>query len=316
MRRNWQSRLFQPTVGVPRGFRSLATPTYRGSTTLFKSAADVVDDWDRTRTPYAYGLYGTPTTFELAAQIAALENGTQCFLTPGGQAAISLIYFAFASAGSHVLVPDSAYGPNRDLADRLLARLGIETEYYDPLIGAAIQDRIRRNTQLIWCESPGSVTMEVQDVPAITAIARAAGVVTALDNTYAAGVLFDAFAHGVDVTHAGADQVHRRPQRPAARLGHGARRPPLPRRRRCTPAARLRRLARRLQPGAARAADAGGAPRAPGDEHAHRRALAEGASGDRNRAPPGARRLPGPRPLEARLHRLRQRVFGGVRGLG
>ena len=200
MTRNWQSRLFQPAVGVPQGFRSLATPTYRGSTTLFKSAADVVDDWDRTRTPYAYGLYGTPTTFELAAQVAALENGTQCFLTPGGQAAISLIYFAFATAGSHVLVPDSAYGPNRDLADRLLARLGIETEYYDPLLGAGIKARIRKNTQLIWCESPGSVTMEVQDVPAITAVARAAGVVTALDNTYAAGVLFDAFAHGIDVT--------------------------------------------------------------------------------------------------------------------
>jgi cysteine-S-conjugate beta-lyase len=200
MTRNWQSRLVQPTVGVPQGFRSLATPTYRGSTTLFKSAADVIDDWDRTRTPYAYGLYGTPTTFELAAQIAALENGTQCFLAPGGQAAIALIYFAFATSGGHVLVPDSAYGPNRDLADRLLARLGIETEYYDPLIGAGIKARIRKNTQLIWCESPGSVTMEVQDVPAITAVARAAGIVTALDNTYAAGVLFDAFAHGIDVT--------------------------------------------------------------------------------------------------------------------
>lgn len=99
-----------------------------------------------------------------------------------------------------MLLPDSAYGPDRDLADRLLARLGIETEYYDLLIGGEIRTLIRDSTQLIWCESPGSVTMEVQDVPAITTAARQAGVVTALDNTYAAGVLFNAFTHGVDVT--------------------------------------------------------------------------------------------------------------------
>lgn len=200
MNLDWRTKLIHPQVAAPEGFRSLATPTYRGSTTLFESAANVTDDWDQTRVPYSYGLYGTPTTFELAARLADLEGGTHCFLTPGGQAAIALIYFAFARAGGHVLVPESAYGPNRDIADRLLARLGIATEYYDPLIGGEIQMLIRDNTQLIWCESPGSVTMEVQDVPAITAAARQAGVVTALDNTYAAGVLFDAFAHGVDVT--------------------------------------------------------------------------------------------------------------------
>lgn len=197
---DWHTKLIHPQVAAPEGFRSLVTPIYRGSTTLFASAADVTDDWDQTRVPYSYGLYGTPTTFELAARLADLEGGTYCFLTPGGQAAIALIYFAFARAGGHVLLPESAYGPNRDLADRLLTRLGIEPEYYDPLIGGEIRALIRTTTQLIWCESPGSVTMEIQDVPAITAAARQAGVVTALDNTYAAGVLFDAFAHGVDVT--------------------------------------------------------------------------------------------------------------------
>ncbi|MGZ6389226.1 MAG: cystathionine beta-lyase [Ktedonobacterales bacterium] len=197
---DWRTKLIHPQVAAPEGFRSLVTPTYRGSTTLFESAANVTDDWDQTRAPYSYGLYGTPTTFELAVRLADLEGGAHCFLTPGGQAAISLIYFAFARAGGHVLLPESAYGPNRDLADRLLARLGIATEYYDPLIGGEIRTLIRDNTQLIWCENPGSVTMEVQDVPAITAAARQARVVTALDNTYAAGVLFDAFAHGVDVT--------------------------------------------------------------------------------------------------------------------
>lgn len=196
----WRTKLIHPQVTAPEGFRSLVTPIYRGSTTLFASAADVTDDWDQTRVPYSYGLYGTPTSFELAARLADLEGGTHCFLTPGGQAAIALVYFAFARAGGHVLLPESAYGPNRDLADRLLTRLGIEPEYYDPLIGGEIRALIRTTTQVIWCESPGSVTMEVQDVPAITAAARQAGVVTALDNTYAAGVLFDAFAHGVDVT--------------------------------------------------------------------------------------------------------------------
>ena len=200
MNLDWRTKLIHPQVTAPGGFRSLVTPIYRGSTTLFESAADVTDDWDQTRVRYSYGLYGTPTSFELAARIADLEGGKYCFLTPGGQAAITLIYFAFARSGGHVLLPDSAYGPNRDLADRLLARLGIETEYYNPLIGGEIRTLIRPTTQLIWCESPGSVTMEVQDVPAIAAAARQAGVVTALDNTYAAGVLFDAFAHGVDVT--------------------------------------------------------------------------------------------------------------------
>lgn len=197
---DWRTKLIHPQVTAPEGFRSLATPTYRGSTTLFESATDITDDWDHTRTRYTYGLYGTPTSLELAARIADLEGGEHCFLTPGGQAAIALISFAFVRSGGHMLLPESAYGPNRELADRMLSRLGVETEYYDPLIGEGIQRLIRDNTQLIWCESPGSVTMEVQDVPAITAAARRSGVVTALDNTYAAGVLFDAFAHGVDVT--------------------------------------------------------------------------------------------------------------------
>ncbi|HKV83325.1 MAG TPA: cystathionine beta-lyase [Ktedonobacterales bacterium] len=200
MNLDWRTKLIHPQVAAPEGFRSLVAPTYRGSTTLFESAAAVTDDWDQTRVAYSYGLYGTPTSFELAARIADLEGGGHCFLTPGGQAAIALISLAFARSGGHMLLPESAYGPNRDLADRVLARLGVTIEYYDPLIGGEIQALIRENTHLIWLESPGSVTMEVQDAPAITAAARRAGVVTALDNTYSAGVLFDAFAHGVDVT--------------------------------------------------------------------------------------------------------------------
>jgi len=197
---SWKTRLIQPQVSAPEGFRSLATPVYRGSTTLLPGAAEVTDHWDQRRTRYSYGFYGTPTSFELAARLAELEGGYHTFLTPGGQAAISLIFLSIARSGGHVLVPDNAYGPTKDLADRVLARLGIEVERYDPMIGGRIASLFRPNTQLVWCESPGSVTMEIQDVPALAAAARERGIPLALDNTYASGVLFDAFKHGVDIS--------------------------------------------------------------------------------------------------------------------
>ncbi len=175
-------------------------PTYRGSTVVFDRQADVSDDWRQTESGYSYGLYGTPTVLELGARIAEIEGARHSFVVPGGQAAISLIYLAFCTSGTHALVPVTAYGPNRELAVGLLKRLGISVEAYDPLIGAGIANLIRENTTLIWVESPGSVTMEIQDVPAIVCAAHGRKVPVALDNTYAAGVLFDAFAHGVDVS--------------------------------------------------------------------------------------------------------------------
>jgi cystathionine beta-lyase len=197
---DWRTRVLHAQSMAPAGFRSLVTPVYRGSTTLFESAGNTLDTWDKKVAAYAYGLYGTPTTFELAARIAELEGGKDTFIVPGGQAALALIYLAFARAGDHVLVPKSVYGPSMELAARVLQGLGIETEFYDPLVGAGIEGLIRKNTRLVWCESPGSVTMEIQDVPAIAAAAHKHNAVLALDNTYSAGVLFDAFAHGVDVT--------------------------------------------------------------------------------------------------------------------
>ena len=197
---SWRTKLIHPEATAPGGFHSLTVPTHRGSTTLFESAGQVHDGWRQEEKPYSYGLYGTPTTLELAARIADLEGATRTFIVPGGQAAIALVYFAFAASGDHVLVPESIYGPNRDLGDNLLRRLGIDVEYYDPLVGSGISGLIRETTRLIWCESPGSVTMEVQDVPAIAAAAHDRGVVVAIDNTYAAGVLFDAFGHGADVS--------------------------------------------------------------------------------------------------------------------
>jgi cysteine-S-conjugate beta-lyase len=197
---HWRSKLIHPGVHAPANFRSLATPTYRGSTVLFERQADVSDDWRQTEHGYSYGLYGTPTVLELGARIAEIEGAHHSFVVPGGQAAISLIYLAYCSSGTHALVPITAYGPNRELAAGLLQRLGVSVEAYDPLIGAQIAKLIREDTALIWTESPGSVTMEVQDVPAIVAAAHRRNVPVALDNTYAAGVLFDAFAHGVDVS--------------------------------------------------------------------------------------------------------------------
>ena len=193
------TRAIHPLRRASREFEALATPIYRGSTILFDSLSDVVD---RRRKPdhYRYGLTGTPTARELALRIAALEGAHHTYLVPGGLAAISATYLAICKAGSHVLLPASAYPPNRELGEGLLSRLGIEVEQYDPLIGVGIADLIRPNTALIWCESPGSITMEIQDVPAIAAAAKVRGVPVGLDNTYAAGVLFDAFAAGVDIS--------------------------------------------------------------------------------------------------------------------
>src|SRR6266850_1970924 len=197
---HWRSKLIHPGAHAPADFRSLTTPTYRGSTVVFERQADVSDDWRQTENGYTYGLYGTPTVLELGARIAEIEGAHHSFVVPGGQAAISLIYLAYCKTGTHALVPITAYGPNRELAGGLLKRLGISVEAYDPLIGSGIANLIRDDTALIWTESPGSVTMEIQDVPAIVAAAHERRVPVALDNTYAAGVLFDAFAHGVDVS--------------------------------------------------------------------------------------------------------------------
>jgi cysteine-S-conjugate beta-lyase len=197
---HWRSKLIHPGAHAPGGFHSLVTPTYRASTVVFERQADVSDDWRQTENGYSYGLYGTPTVLELGARIAEIEGAHHSFVVPGGQAAFSLIYLAYCKTGTHALVPVTAYGPNRELAAGLLKGLGISVQAYDPLIGADIANLIRENTALIWVESPGSVTMEIQDVPAIVAAAHRRRVPVALDNTYSAGVLFDAFAHGVDVS--------------------------------------------------------------------------------------------------------------------
>ncbi len=200
MPKKWSTKLIHSDAKIPQGFRSLATPVFRGSTVLFPNAAAVCDEWDQYECGYTYGLYGTPTVLELAARICELEHGYRTLLTPGGQCAISLINFALLKAGDHILVPHSIYAPNRLFANRMLRRFGVEVTLYDPNLGARIADLLQPNTRLVWTESPGSVTMEVQDIPAICDAAHRAGALVVLDNTWSAGVFFDAFAHGVDLT--------------------------------------------------------------------------------------------------------------------
>jgi cysteine-S-conjugate beta-lyase len=198
--KDWKTLLIHSDAAVPQDFHSLSTPLHRGSTVLFPRAADANEEWNQWEHGYTYGLYGTPTTLELAAKICELERGFRTLITPGGQAAISLIHLALLNSGDHVLIPENIYGPNRKFANLVLRRFGVDVSYYPPDAGAAIASQLRSNTRLVWCENPGSVTMEVQDVRAIAEAAHHHGALVVLDNTWSAGIYFDAFAHGVDVT--------------------------------------------------------------------------------------------------------------------
>lgn len=179
-------------------FRSLTIPVHRASTVVF----DTVEEYRQRRRHfydgYSYGLYGTPTSRALEAQIAALEGGTRCLVVGSGMAAITLVLLASARAGDHVLIPDTVYDPVRTLADGFLAELGISSTFYDPRIGRDIDSHFQDRTRLVWLESPGSVTMEVQDVPAIVAAAHERGILVGVDNTWATPLRLKALDLGVD----------------------------------------------------------------------------------------------------------------------
>jgi cysteine-S-conjugate beta-lyase len=171
----------------------------RSCTVLFKDVASLrAGDW-RTKEAYTYGLHGTPTTFTLEARLAAIEGGTHCVLAPSGLAAISMILLALLRAGDDVLLPDNVYNPTRELGRWLATDFGVSARFYDPLVGAGIADLIQPNTKLIWTEAPGSVSMEVPDLPAICAAAKAHGILVALDNTWAAGLALRGFDVGADI---------------------------------------------------------------------------------------------------------------------
>jgi cystathionine beta-lyase len=174
-------------------------PVYHASTVLFPTVADLrARSKDKYHGVY-YGRYGTPTTFALEQAVADLEGADHAVALPSGLAAVTGALFAFLKTGDHVLMVDNVYEPTRALCDQQLARLGISTTYYDPMLGADIAGLIQPNTRVIYLESPGSHTFEVQDVPAIAAAAHAGGCVVMLDNTWATPLFFKPFEHGVDI---------------------------------------------------------------------------------------------------------------------
>jgi cystathionine beta-lyase len=172
------------------------TPIYRGSTVLFPTLASL----EANEQDFTYGRLGTPTVKALEEAIAELEGGTRTLLTPSGLSAIAATLLAFVSAGDEMLVSDSVYRPTRRFCDHVLKRLGVKTIYYDPLIGAGIKNLLGPKTKLVFTESPGSQTFEVQDIPAIAKAAHEAGAVVVLDNTWATPLYFKPFDHGVDVS--------------------------------------------------------------------------------------------------------------------
>ncbi len=192
----------------PEGFAAFPTAIHHASTVLFKNVGALrARNW-QDKQSYTYGLHGTPTTFTLEARLAEIEGGEHCLLAPSGLAAIAMIDLALLKTGDDVLLPDNVYNPNREMGDWLSRDFGISTRYYDPLIGEDIAELIRPNTRLIWTEAPGSVSMEVPDIPSICRAARARQVPVALDNTWAAGLAFRAFDHGVDIVMQALTKYH------------------------------------------------------------------------------------------------------------
>lgn len=175
-------------------------PVYHASTVIFPTVKAMEESQASPIGRIHYGRYGTPTTMALEEAVAALEGGDKAISVPSGLSAIACTLQALLKAGDHALITDSAYFPTRKLCNGLLAGWGVEVTYYDPMIGGGIAELIRPNTTLVFVESPGSITFEVQDVPAIAEAAHARGAVVVMDNTWSAGYYFQPFRHGVDIS--------------------------------------------------------------------------------------------------------------------
>ena len=181
------------------GFDPLGIGVHRASTIVFKDAASYARRGERGHEGYSYGLYGTPTTRTLEAKLTQLEGGAWTFLAPSGQAANALAVLPFVAAGDHILMVDTAYPPTRDFAEEDLRRLGVEVEFFDPLSMSDLAAKLRPRTRLVWCESPGSTTMEVMDLPQVAALAHRSGALVGVDNTWATPLNFKPLAHGADI---------------------------------------------------------------------------------------------------------------------
>jgi cystathionine beta-lyase len=171
------------------------TPIYRGSTVLYRNTEDFLKRAAR----FTYGTKGTPTTESLEVAWNDLTGAAGTVLVPSGLAAISIALMCCLKSGDHLLVPDSVYRPTRNFCDTILRRFGVETTYYDPLVGGNIGQLFKPNTRAVFTEAPGSLTFEMQDIPAIAAAARARDIVVLMDNTWATPLFFSAHAKGVDI---------------------------------------------------------------------------------------------------------------------
>jgi cystathionine beta-lyase len=180
----------------------VSIPVYHASTIVYPTIAAFKNRaaGDRKYRGVRYGAYGTPTTFALADTVAQLEGGVGGVVTSSGLAAATMALTAFLNSGDHLLMVDSVYTPTREFCNSVLVRWGVETTYYDPLIGTDIAGLIRSNTRVVFTESPGSLTFEVQDIPAIAAAAHQRDALILLDNTWATPLFFKSFAHGVDIS--------------------------------------------------------------------------------------------------------------------
>jgi len=183
-----------------KNFGVVNPPIYRASTILFPDLASFNKRRERKYTGFSYGINGTPTTFALTEAHAELEGGFRSLAFSSGLSAITLPLLAFLKQGDHILVADTVYGPTRGFCDSVLTRLGVEVTYYDPGLGDGIGALFRPTTRVVFCESPGSLTFDIQDIPAIADVAHRKGAVVFLDNTWATPLYFRPFDHGVDVS--------------------------------------------------------------------------------------------------------------------
>ncbi len=195
-----QTRLIRTGLSPENNFGIVNPPVYHASTVLFPTVEAMERASANRYEGVYYGLNGTPTTFALQDAVAELEGYDHASAVPSGLAAITAALFAFLKSGDHLLMVDSVYGPTRRFCDGVLRRFGVETTYYDPMIGGGIYELMRPETKVVFTESPGSLTFEVQDLPAICTAAHAGGAKVLLDNTWGAGVYLDAPAMGVDVS--------------------------------------------------------------------------------------------------------------------
>ena len=202
------TRLIHHPYRPPEGFDAVAPGVHKASTVIFPNVHALRTQQWADKSGYTYGLHGTPTTFILEERIATIEGGSHCVLAPSGLSAVSLVDMAFLKQGDELLIPDNAYGPNKAFANVELAAWGITHRYYDAQDPADLAAKIGPATRLVWLEAPGSITLEFPDLPALVAIVKQANdasgsrrpILTALDNTWGAGIAFNAFELGADMS--------------------------------------------------------------------------------------------------------------------